>query len=97
MVLHRVIGKTKVGNTEILKVRGDALMGTPEYISTSQVIGRAIKQWRNSKVVDLQRGIPKFLASIWLITYPVGSFLLCIFVFYCQKISSFYFAFLSGF
>ncbi len=96
VVLHRVIGKTKVGNTEMLKVRGDALMATPEYISTAQVIGKAIKQRRNSKVIDLQRGIPKFFAITWLITYPAGSFCLH-FVFTVKKFLALILRFLQGF
>ncbi|NWF76343.1 MAG: signal peptidase I [Nitrospirae bacterium] len=96
VVVHRVIGKTKVGNTEILKVRGDALIGSPEYIATTQVIGKAIKQRRTSNVVDLQKGGSKFLAHIWLITYPIGSSCLY-FVFTFKKFLSLIFRFFQSF
>lgn len=96
IVVHRVIGKTKINNHEMLKVRGDALMGTPEYIATTQVIGKAIKQRRDSHVVDLQKGGSKFLARIWLITYPIGSFSLY-FIFNIKNFLSLIFRFFQSF
>lgn len=95
IVVHRVIGKTKINNHEILKVRGDALMGAPEYILTSQVIGKAIKQRRNSNVVDLQKLVSKFFAQIWLITYPIRSSTLY-FIFTVKKFLSLIFRLFQG-
>ncbi len=96
IVLHRFIGRVKIGNDEMLKVRGDALMGKPEYIVASKVIGKAFKQQRDSKVIDLQRGASKFIAHIWLLTYPIGSFCLY-FVFATRKILSSIFRFIQSF
>lgn len=96
IVLHRFIGKVKIGNDEMLKVRGDALMGNPEYIVASNVIGKAVKQQRNSKVIDLQRGASKFMAHIWLLTYPIGSSFLY-YVFSVRKILSFILHFFQSF
>ncbi len=96
IVVHRVIGKTKIDNYEMLKVRGDALMGQLEYVFPKKVLGRVTKQLRDSKIIDLQKGTTKFLARIWLLTYPIGS--LCMhFIFIVKKFLAFIFRFLQGF
>jgi hypothetical protein len=72
---HRVVGRRFDNGRLVLTARGDAVPGPGDQVLAEQILGRVVRVQRGGRTLDLDRGIWRLVARLWMATAPVRPWL----------------------
>jgi ribosomal protein S18 acetylase RimI-like enzyme len=72
LAAHRLTGRRVDGDCVTFVARGDAATGPGEAVRAEHVLGRVVRVQRGDRFLDLERGIWRVAARLWVATAPLG-------------------------